>query len=475
MLAGVKICPDCQERYDDDVDACPADGEALVELPEELSGNPALPEPQSASPTDRTSMLDLEALEAKRAAREQQRRKQEEEEAAAAEHVSADEATPPPVEPVERDIEATGTLQKKRGRGRRAAASVLDEAREPTSQRLAPAPDDEAGDQHGDEPGDGPGDGPRAEERTSRTRTRGTAAGLSRTDLTRKTRTRVRPVEPDEPAPARTARRAAPPERGGGRGVRVAALTVILLCAVVGAIIAVARGTAVLTVTTVPPGATVKVDGAELGVSPIQKRMRVGSHVVELDLDGFLPFKEVIDLPAGGLPYLQPLQKRPPPPPPPPTPAQIATDLAGQAKQLLHNGDLETAKERIDEARRLDGAQALVLEVGAAVDEAVKKRDADRAAATATASRDARLREARVLLAEGRQLYDKGRLGDAKDRLYKSLQLDAHNPEPHRVLSRIFNREDQVEKVRYHLTRYLELGGQDADFKVREWLKDHPP
>ncbi|MBI1947383.1 MAG: PEGA domain-containing protein [Deltaproteobacteria bacterium] len=475
----MKICPDCQERYADDVDVCQNDGEELVDLPEELSGNPALPQPQSASPTDRTSMLDLEALEAKRAARQQQK----EAEAAAEEEAGADDETPPPVEPLERDAEATGTLQQKNARKRREASRVAAAPREPT--RRGEATSDSGGDV-------GDADAPepaRAEEPTGQTRARSTRTGLSRTGLSRAntnvgggTRTGARRPErtrhgDEEEAPSAATRQR--PVRdgasGGSRGVRVAALTVIALCLVVGGIIAVARNTAVLTVTTVPPGATVKLDGELLGISPIQKRLRTGSHLVELELDGFLPFKEVVDLPAGGLPYLQPLQKRPPPPPPPPTPAQIAADLAAHAKQLLDNGDLDAAKERADEAAKLDPTQAAVTEIGAAVAAALKKRDADRAAAAANAGREQQLRQARVLLAEGRQLYEKGRLGDAKGKLYQSLQHDAHNPEPHRVLSRIFNREDQVDKVRYHLQRYLELGGQDADFKVREWLKEHPP
>ena len=93
MLRSVKICPDCQNRYGDDVSTCPDDGEELVELPEELSGNPALPEPMAASPADRTSMLDLEALAAKRDARKQERE-------AAEDAPSADEETPPPVAPM---------------------------------------------------------------------------------------------------------------------------------------------------------------------------------------------------------------------------------------------------------------------------------------------------------------------------------------------------------------------------------------
>jgi hypothetical protein len=79
-----------------------------------------------------------------------------------------------------------------------------------------------------------------------------------------------------------------------------------------------------------------------------------------------------------------------------------------------------------------------------------------------------------VLNEEGRRLYEKNQLGPAKEKLYASLKLDPDNAEPHRTLGRIFNREDQVDKVRYHLQRYLDLGGADGDFKVREWLKAHP-
>lgn len=483
MLSTVKICPDCQNRYDDDVTTCPDDGEELVELPQELSGNPALPEPMAASPADRTSMLDLEALAAKREAKRQQQEREEEE------GPSADEETPPPERPIERDVDATGTLQR-RGRRRKDGSRV---ASAPPRDDEAHAADDgaEAGsgptdmrDERGErgERDEGDGDAPKGRTRGGGTRTGMTRAG-TRTGLTR-ARTRVGTREGAAMDEAEGGTRAGqtamrtrvqPVEKGGSKGVRAAALTVIVLCLLVGGIVTVARFTAVLTVTTVPPGATVKLDGEVLGASPIQKRVRVGSHVVELELEGFVPFKEVVDVPGGGLPYLQPLQKVPPPPPPPPTPTQIAEDLAAQARQLLDNGDLDGARQRIDEARKLAPTVPVVVEVGAKVDSAVQQRDQQRDAAAVAAGREARLKQARVLATEGRQLYEKGRLGEAKDRLYKSLQLDAQNPEPHRVLSRIFNREDQVDKVRYHLTRYLELGGADADFKVREWLKTHPP
>jgi hypothetical protein len=41
------------------------------------------------------------------------------------------------------------------------------------------------------------------------------------------------------------------------------------------------------------------------------------------------------------------------------------------------------------------------------------------------------------------------------------------------VLAKVWNRDGNVDKVRYHLERYLALGGADGDFKVREWLKIH--
>ena len=93
----MRICPECQTRYDDDVESCPTDGELLVELPAELSGNPPAPEPQQAGTNERTSMIDLEAIEAERAAR---RAEQE------AENPPEDEKTPPPEGPVEDDVEA---------------------------------------------------------------------------------------------------------------------------------------------------------------------------------------------------------------------------------------------------------------------------------------------------------------------------------------------------------------------------------
>jgi tetratricopeptide (TPR) repeat protein len=257
-------------------------------------------------------------------------------------------------------------------------------------------------------------------------------------------------------------------------GTQAAFLVMFGLLALVAGIVFVARATAVLTVTTVPPGANVLLDGVPLGLSPIQKRVRTGSHVVELALDNYEPFKEVIDVPAGGLPFLQPLQKKPPPPPPPPTGAEIAIELYKGALAAKEAGDYELAKRKLDEALKLSPGMPAALSLMKDVDIILSKRSSEAKQAEIAAANSARMSQARVLASEGRRLYDQGSLGPAKEKLYASLKLDANNPEPHRTLGRIFNREEQTDKVRYHLQRYIELGGADADFKVREWLKTHP-
>jgi hypothetical protein len=487
MLRLVKICPDCQSRYDDEVETCPRDGEELVDLPDELPRNPPLPEPVAASPADRTSMIDLEAIEARR------RKKRPPSEDGGDDEDDA-ERTPPPDEPLEVDRDATGTLHRSQvRRGKR---------RKETTRHPGPGEDggpieaDEAGPTEEDDGEEGsPGEEEGAdfpldrrvnEELTdremSRSRSRASRSRMSRTQAdeplaSATSTTRIRAGT--QTGVTRAGTRAGTQLKRAARrrtlsGTQAGFLVLVVVVALVGGIIAVARATAVLTVTTVPPGALVVVDGKEIGASPVQKRVRVGSHAIELALEGYEPFKEVVQVESGGLPFLQPLQRKPPPPPPPPTPAQIADELARTAEQVLKNGELDVARRQLDEALKLVPEHPAALALMPKVEAAIAKREAAAKSAEAAAAREARLRQARVLSEEGRRLYERSQLGPAKEKLYASLRLDPDNPEPHRTLGRIFNREDQVDKVRYHLQRYLDLGGADGDFKVREWLKAHP-
>ena len=401
-----------------------------------LPNNPALREVVQAKPSDRTAMIDLEAVQAKRAAR----RAQEEADDSAA----VDEVTPPPESVPERDPEATGTLargRKKRGRPEPSRV-VRDE-----QSRAAEAPDDDA-DLEATNQEDAPGD-PR-----------------SRTDMSRR--------EPRDGTRAGTQQLRRRQKRKPLSATAAASIVIIgLVVLIVGVFVAV-RATAVLTVTTVPHGARVNLDGEPVGTSPLQKRVRTGSHVVELALEGYEPFREVVDVPSAGLPFLQPLKALPPPPPPPPTPAEIATDLAGQAKRLFEGGDLDGAIAKVDEIEKLVAVHKESDELRKAIKESVAKRAADRRRDAASSAREAQLQRSRQLSDEGKRLYDQGKLGPSRTTLYESLKLDTKNPDPHRTLAKIFNRENEVDKVRYHLERFLALGGNDADFKVREWLKSHP-
>ena len=407
-----------------------------------LPGNPALREVVPAGAGDRTSMIDLEAVQAKRNAR---RAGAVEEDGADDDAVDPEnEKTPPPDKPAGRDPDATGTL----ARGNKRAGTQSRLVRDEQSRVVEPTERVEAvGDDVDD--GNGPPSLSRSRSSTRTGMTRGTRQG---TQTLKRPPSKKKPLSP------------------------VAAASVVLM-AVVGMIALVfvaVRATGVLTVTSVPLGAIVTVDGTAIGTSPLQKRVRTGSHVVELVLDGFEPFREVVDVPSAGLSFLQPLKALPPPPPPPPTASEIAVDIFAQAKRLFDAGDLDGAAGKVEELDKLVPDHQPSKALRAAVAAALAKRADAAANSKANAAASARLQKARQLSDEGLRLYNQGKLGPARTALYDSLKLDASNPDPHRTLAKIFNREDEVEKVRYHLERFLALGGNDGDFKVREWLKAHP-
>lgn len=403
-----------------------------------LPGNPALPEVVPAGASDRTSMIDLEAVEAKRAARRA--------EAQSAAEAFGDEpsATAARQGELERDVDATGTLARRPRRGRTAASRLVR-------------------DEHVDEPDEAPaGDADAPAEASA---VGGTRTGMTRTGMTRAGQTMAGGTQ---------ALRRPPSKKKPLSPAAAAAVVAIVVVAVIVGVFFAARATGVLTVTTVPLGAAVTLDGEPIGTSPIQKRVRTGSHMVELTLDGFEPFREVVNVPSEGLAFLQPLKALPPPPPPPPTAAEIATDLAAQVKRLFDAGDLDGAAARVAELEALVPDHQPSRELRAAIRAALARRAQLAAQQKLSAAAEARVIRARQLADEGLRLYGAGKLGPARTALYESLKLDPKSPDPHRTLAKIFNREDDVEKVRYHLERFLALGGNDGDFKVREWLKAHP-
>jgi hypothetical protein len=437
---------------------------------EALPKNPALREVVPATPSDRTAMIDLEALEAKRAAR------RAEEQARADEEAAEDERTPPPDRPLGRDPEATGTMARGRGRSSRVQAPRAGH------------------DAHGDGGRGEDQDEGDSVESTLREHTRGgmTRSGMARRDGTRTGITRAGMTGAgqtgaggagagmtgaDQPARDGTrtgmTRLAATGRKKALSPLAAAAAVVIGVVVMIAFVFVASRATGVLTVTTVPHGAAVTLDGEPIGTSPLQKRVRTGAHTIELTLEGYEPFREVVDVPSSGWPFLQPLKALPPPPPPPPTNAEIAAELAAQAKRMFDAGDLEGALAKVVEIERLVPDHAPSAALRAAVHEAEDKRQQALRKDAASAAFQAQLARARQKSDEGRRLYDQGKLGPARTVLYESLKIDPKNPDPHRTLAKIFNRDNDVDKVRYHLERFIELGGNDADFKVREWLKSH--
>ena len=392
---------------------------------EALPKNPALREVVPAQPSDRTAMIDREAIEAKR----EQRRAQEAARNPPADPIDEDK-TPPPQLGHDHDPDATGTASPRKKKRR-------------TTEQSRIVRTEEAG-------------------ATAHVETGGADADADEDKA-------VHPLPAPQDRPTRPKKKMKPlsPAAAG-------ALVVIGLCVVIGGVVVAVRSTGVLTVTTVPHGAAVTLDGAPIGTTPVQKRVGTGNHVVELALEGFEPFREVVDVPADGLPFLQPLKALPPPPAPPPTPDEIADELAAQARRLLTAGELDSALGKVEELERVKLDHKGSAGIRAEVRAAVVKRDTDLARVAAGQRKAAQLQRARQLAADGKRLYEDGKLGPAREKLYESLRLDPSYPDPHRTLAKLFNRDDQLDKVRYHLERFLALGGSDPDFKVREWLKTHP-
>lgn len=266
----------------------------------------------------------------------------------------------------------------------------------------------------------------------------------------------------------------------------------------------------VLSVTSAPPGAMVSVDGEEAGSSPVHLRVPVGSHVIELHLVGHLPFKEVVDVGRDGLPFVQPLS-------PDPTGSLPLSTVADRgADDEVHNGEEEGAPfvedggDVVIPTEQAGGAEALFahfdehLEAGrldaalATLKEAVRiapsdpRTDALFVRLTAAQTRAAKpsgsvassvrrpspdprrgADAAKVAFAEGEAEVRRHRPAEARARFLESIRLDPTYADPHRSVARIFERDGDLARARYHLERYLRLGGPDHDRRVRRWLEEH--
>lgn len=460
----MKVCPVCKATYDDDAENCDDDGEVLIPADNDaLDENPELKDVLQVNPDDATSMIDLEAMEDKIRERVEQKRAADAERAARA------------MKEAERlDPDATGTLDLEALEKKLATRTGESDVEDVT----------------------------KIEKHEQTLVTRQGKKGESSSETR---------------APSGAVAKAKAPPRDRGRAVTIALLVVGVVGAIgaaVGIGLYVTRGEP-LTVISVPPGAAVLLDGQSVGTAPVTARAAMGSHTIELSLDGYEPFKDVIDVPKGGTSFREPLKALPEGMRPKPTEpadagstdAGAADDVAARVRALIASKDFDGALAAIKAliAANPDDpvADALLAEV---TDAKTGGGTNGNTTATTPTGRDKpnddkpndrrpggkrprdteprpvdekpvgkeKAASARGAYEDGERAYQSGRVDDAKLHFKESIQLDPRFYLPHRSVARIYEREGNIKQARYHLQRYLDLGGPDADLKVRRWLESHP-
>lgn len=504
----MKACPACGTQYDHELERCPNDDVELIDVA--LPRNPVLPRVMTVAPSEQTAMLDLDALAAERARRGFATPDDAPEEVEEYQPLTtADEGAP--VDPdltsslkrLRRARRVPGTAEVE---GPRQEGAAVDESEESLVRRGRGA--SLAGHELRED----------VEGRTRASALRSSLRSSLRdsvhdevTEQTRRPRdSRTGRETSEELGRVRSRSSLVPASRAerARRGWAGAAVVIALGGGAAG--YAYVYNSGVLSVTSAPPGATVSIDGEVAGTAPLHQRVRVGSHVVELQLAGYLPFKEVVDVEREGLPFVQPLTPDPEGARPPSiaedggpdeerqdgTDAgqpQVDSSSAGVVPEETPEG-AEALFARFDEqlaAGRLDAALATLKEA-VRVAPSDPRTDALFPRLTAAQSRASKptggvpgsIRRsppeprrgadaAKVAFAEGEAEVRRQRPAEAREHFLEAIRLDPSYADPHRSVARIFERDGDLSRARYHLERYLRLGGPDHDRRVRRWLEEH--
>ena len=416
----MKECPECQTQYPIEEEICPQDGAALVLKPP-LVKNPTIEEVVQVTPQELTAVVDLEKMEAARL-------KQEEASRLAAEA---------------HDPEATGTILAEQIQSI-APKSAADVPVSTTSSAL----ENEA--LYSDIEGF-----PEAQE----------------TVLTRvEQETEVR----DEPTAATVV---APTEKK----TKTAAL-VIGAAAVILVFLATlfffnnnrpsAFG-APLLITSVPTNAEVWIDSRRVGETPLQLVLSPGFYDVELKKDGFNSLRDIVELQGQGLSVSKALI---PKGSSGPSPQNTGADkLLEQFYADLSAGRIATATTTLKSFLRLypddERGLRLIQELG--------KRAATTPPSSNKAKRSAKVNAPKVpwraRLNQAESLIRSKKIAAAKSILSDLLAEKPGAAQPHRLLARIASSSNDLKTTRYHLQRYLKLGGADDDGQVQKWLRENPP
>lgn len=461
----MKICPTCQKEYEDDAQNCADDG-ALLVAPG-VRNNPRIPGVRSVDSSAHTAMFSLEDMQ-----------KEMEHLSAVSDNPDLDQPPPPPEPDEPLDPNVTRALRKEdleRMRRER-------DARDATGTQAPTEPPDR----------DSPFTGTRRTALIAARQKDGGTAGAAATKEGTKEGSARRVVSAEEE------------ERRRKRGFY---LILGLLLALLGGgaitVWAVFLRKLPVEVVSSPPGATILVDNVERGVAPLLVHLQRGAHAIKATLAGYQEATEVIDVSAGRALVITLKRDGD-------SPNAGATDavkmraeaLWAEARALLEKGRLEDAEVKCQAMAALVPDDNRPVECLRDIAEQRARKNQKRQGGTGgtggaggNGTRGAagggdgsdgddgemkrlkpgeRKKAAARAYDQARTAYDTGDLALAKDWLGKCLRYDPDHVQCHRVLARVYTKEDNVPKARYHLQRYLELGGSDDDFKVRDWLRAHP-
>ncbi|MEW5849861.1 MAG: PEGA domain-containing protein [Myxococcota bacterium] len=442
----MKTCPQCERQFEDDEQKCPDDGAVLVKSG--VKNNPVLPGVRTVANDARTAMFTLEEFQ-----------KEKERLDAGDNPLLSDD-----------DAETASTISPMLRRDDRDATRAL------TPEQLEQMRAEREGRKNGV---------------AAPALAQGTIPETAKEPETQQTAAIRRKKKDKEKTEATRGRKSS--GEGSKVGIVVAAVVgaLVLLGGGVGAYMAFLRKVS-LEVVSVPPGAIVLVDSVELGAAPLKADVKPGAHSVRARLEGYEEFADVVDVPASGKSFVATLQKlggkrsgggNDPI-------QQKADELHKEARELMARGDHDAAEAK------LRALAALVPEDNRAAEalaELSRKRSPTKSGGTkAGGEREGgddekgdddvnvakmkpaqRSKLAQKQLDDARTAYDLGEMARAKDLLTKCVRYDPKKAPCHRYLARVYTKEDNNEKVKYHLERYLELGGNDDDFKVRDWLRSH--
>tara|TARA_B100000683_G_scaffold33667_1_gene29399 strand:+ start:792 stop:2048 length:1257 start_codon:yes stop_codon:yes gene_type:complete len=227
-----------------------------------------------------------------------------------------------------------------------------------------------------------------------------------------------------------------------------------------------------LLVTTTPTNAEVWIDSRRAGETPLQILLAPGFYDVEIKKEGFSPHRDIIELTGKGHTLAKALTPKATTQEGVPT--NNADQLADAFYQALQNKNIQNATIHLKTFLRLypddKRSSVLIQKLG---EETIKqpkkpKKASDNAPASKGPSWEERY-------ASAQEFVRKNQNDQARTTLQRLIAEQPHRPAPHRYLARIAQKINDLNTTRYHLQRYLQLGGADTDGQVKKWLKEHPP